>query len=198
MNASAAMTTLLDEWSFQVQTLAEAPNQADEAISQIHTSFGELHLWYSQNGDLDTANLIHAAYNHALMIYNQSKVYAQTFAMGRVVVGELKQQRDELALELSMLLDAIKRGNESHPALIAFAADIREETRVDLLESETFMDEAVDWATDSLYVRVITTFSRYGLGGKWRAQILVDHLLGKKRMDDEQLTALRAFLDTLS
>lgn len=198
MTATAAMTSLLSEWALQVQALAEAPNQADEAIAQIHTSFGELHIWYSQNGDLDTANLILAAYNHALAIYNQGKVYAQTFAVGQVVIDELTAQRNDAVFELSILLDAIKRGNEAHPALADYVAAIREDERQAVFDSEAYLDDAAAIAQDSIRVRIYTTFSRYGLGGKWKVQHLLTHLLGERQMDNEQLTALRTFLDTLS
>jgi hypothetical protein len=186
------------EWSEQVRNLVEAPNEAHEAISWIYTTFGELHMRLSEAGDLDTAHLVSAAYNQAKAIYDQGLVYAQAFATGRALISELDFQRLEAFKELNALLRAIREVNEAHPHLRLYAEQIRENERATVLDSDDYLDDAVSVAEDSLRVRIFTTFSRHGLGGKYRAGQTLDMLLGKRGIDEQQLAALRAFIDTVS
>lgn len=200
MTATDETTGLLQEWAIQIDTLLNAPDQAYQAMSQIHTTFGELHMRLSEAGELDTAELVIGAYNHATMIYQQGQIYEQALTLGKGVVTDLTQQRDDTMRELSGLMEAIQRGSEAHPALMDYAETIRAEEREAVLDSEDYLEDATDLAKSSLRIRIFTTFRRNGIGGGGQhlVSLMLTHLMGERQMDHEQLTALRAFLDTLS
>lgn len=189
MTATDATTNLLQEWAMQIQTLIDAPNQAHDAMSLIHTTFGELHMQLCEAGDFDKAELVIGSYNHALAIYNQGKTYEQAFSLGNVVVTELKDQRDASMRELSGLMDAIQRGSESHPALKWYATSIRSEEREAVLDSDDVWMMADESLVEDIYTCLTHT---YGLPFTV-AKTLLNMIQGAQPMTEQQSDAFAAF-----
>lgn len=196
MQASSADTALA-LWAAQVEALTVSPSAAYEAIMAIHQSFGELHMRYSEGGDLDTAQLIHTAYNQAMTIYNQNQQYQQALGQGGEALRLTVQQRDEAMTELSEILRALKTGDDTHPQLAGFASDVAVKTRDLLLEDEDFLEQAELDSFSQMERQVRSTLRRYGLS-TYQSQRLLEYLSGMFQMDQEQLNALTKFLDTLS
>lgn len=196
MQATSADTALA-LWAAQVEALASTPGAAYDAILAIHNSFGELHMRYSEGGDLDTAQLIRTAYDHAMEIYTQNQQYQQALGQGGEALRLTVSQRDEAMSELSEILRALKTGDDTHPQLAGFASDVAVKTRDLLLEDEDFLEQAEIDSFSTMERQVRSTLHRYGLS-QWQSQRLLEYLCGMFQMDAEQLNAFSAFLDTLS
>ena len=190
--------TALILWQQYVVDLVASPEQAHEAILQIHNSFGELHMWYSENGDLETAQRIVTAYEHAKRIYEQNDQYRLALAAGQAALSSLAEQHNDAITEMHNLLEAIQDLDEAHPELKSYAASIRDQERQAVLEDEDYLDDATDLALSSVRIRIFTTMRNIGTGGQWRAELMLDYIMGKRQMDAEQAAAFVHFVDTLS
>jgi len=185
-------------WQQYIGDLDASPEQAEAAIAQIHSSFGELHMWYSENGDFETAQRIATAYEHAHLVYQQNGQYRLALAAGQAAISSVAEQRDDAITEMHNLLEAISEQSEAHPQLKSYAATIRDEERQAVLEDEDYLDDATDLALSSVRIRIFTTMRNIGTGGQWRAELMLDYIMGKRQMAAEQRDAFVHFVDTLS
>lgn len=188
IETTSSLAVLVD-WTEQAQAVLSSPNTAYEAVSQMHTSFGELHLWYSQNGYLDQAEWIRSAYDQAMDIYNQGLRYEQVIAVGQTAISALEEQRNLALRELAALLDALKHGNEAHPMLMGYASAIRRDEREATLDSDEVWMMADESLVDDIY-KCLT--KDYVLPFK-AAKTLLNMIQGAQPMDEQQRAAFDAF-----
>ena len=189
--------TALILWQQYVVDLVASPEQAEAAIAQIHSSFGELHMWYSENGDFETAQRIATAYEHAHLVYQQNGQYRLALAAGQAAISSVAEQRDDAITEMHNLLEAISEQSEAHPKLKDYADEIRRDTRDKLLEDEDFLEQAELDSFQTMEREVRSVLRNYGMSS-WQSQRLLEYLTGMFQMDAEQQAALTAFLNTLS
>lgn len=180
-------------WTEQLQSVLSSPNTAYEAVTQLHTSFGELHLWYSREGYLDQAAWIKSAYDQVMGIYNQGLRYEQVIAAGQTAITELEDQRNQALRELTQLMEALKHGNEAHPMLQGYASAIRRDEREATLDSDEVWMMADESLVDDIY-KCLT--KEYGLPFK-AAKTLLNMIQGAQPMTDHQRAAFDAFWPTL-
>lgn len=186
----------IQNWEAQSNSLAHVVPEVAARLQETGTILGELYAKAEAAGDQRGMEIISASWSHIETIGNQTVQMDAARQAATEVIKTIDDERQRLAEELGGLEEAISEGNENHPMLEDYAAEIRRDEAEYTYEEA--IGEAYEYVAESTYdhfheiLRLVT-------GCTWeQVTRFMEVLQGDVDLSPASTAKLKDFIETLT
>lgn len=190
--------TALALFQQQQAALATVKEEADADLAQIEQSLGKTLQFAQEKGLTKLEQRVNKQWQLAQMQHRRVTHLTSALDGAGTAIKALHQQRDAVTAEFSRLVDAIEKGDETHPQLRGYAQDIRSDEAEAMYNDWDYMGYEYDFefVYENYCERIGDTWGHIINSGL--ASRVLDAVIGDLTLTDIQRAALVSFIETLA
>lgn len=179
-------------WREQSRMQEQTPMQIAAHMDEIGVYLTTLHQMAA--GNEVVSGLIQSTYSKLQGIMTMVSCQAMVIGSAGIIIPALKIQRDELALEMAKLLEAMGLTNQEGSAVQGLISGLYEGWR-ETLDTEDIESDAQE---ELLTVIAQDVFDAWYVPDGFNTRWLIGALRGREAMPEDSVRLFQAFLDSLS